>query len=244
MAITFNNSSGTGYTYSEDTGDTGTTDVPAMSAPSDAASGALLIGFWGAGSDLAFSAQTPLLANVASTTELFSQLYEPDQHGELHCLYKHLSSTPTNGNWNATPSANRKRVAALLALTGHDSGSPIRAYAVATGTSTSITFPDTASVNDGDLVLRFAQILKQDWSYTFSGTTVGTVIRNSVPSTYHDGVFYGYDVKSGAGTPGTKTATWSGTVRYIAATVVIAASAGSGSSEAPPRRVTLLMGPP
>ncbi|MEY5060841.1 MAG: hypothetical protein RIS45_762 [Planctomycetota bacterium] len=228
MAISFTNTAGTGYAYSEDTGDTGTTDVPALATPSDAGSGKLLIGIWGAGADTSFSAQTPVLANAASTTEIINQAYAPDQVGELHCLYKLLASSPTNCNWNATPSANRKRVAAALIFDGIDTGSPIRSYAASTGNSGAVvTFPDTSSASAGDVVLRVCQILKQDWSYTYNGTTVGTVIRNSVPATYHDGVFYGYDTHSSGSTPGTKTATWSGTVRWIAATIVIAAAGGS-----------------
>lgn len=231
MAISINNTDGAGYTAYKN--GSGTWADASITTPSDAGSDDLLVEFLAASYPISpgFTAWTPTLNDVTGEAEVGSGLhYDGTSHDvEVHALYAALSSSPST--LNVTADGLFRRSALGLLVNGHDTGSPIRAYATGSGNGTTVTFPDTSSVNDGDMVLRFVHIGKEDTSLSFDAVSGVTDIWSDPASgNFAGGDYLGYSIKSGAGAPGTATMglTAGGNRDWVAMTIVVAV-AGGGS---------------
>jgi hypothetical protein len=233
MAIAFTNTSGTGYRFASNGSGDGSTDVPALANPSDIGSGKLLLGLWAgtdnAGAMVACAPVWPNISNEVNVTGSLTTLSSFDI--DMRVLYSLLASTPTNCNYDEANNSNRRNIGAVLVITGHDATTPVSQTATGNGTGTTVTFPDTASVNDGDMVLRWCVIGKDDESLSFSGFTGATTVISSPQSgLFRSGWFLGYDIKSGNGAPGTKALTLSASKNWKAYTVIVAVAGGGADT--------------
>jgi hypothetical protein len=222
MAIAFTNTTGDGFVYAEAGVTGGTTDVPACAAPSSATAGNLLLGFWSYQGTAATHA--PVLQNV-STTSVGSQQNTGSLGTAVHVRQAVLGSTPSNCDWNEPTGDDVRDYALMLAVSGIDTGTPIRdfAFSSAVSSGTTYTFPNTGSVNDGDMVVRFLVSVHDDWATADFTSYPGTlIVQDSNTGAFGVALFCSYTTKSGAGTPGTATATGSSGREYVSATVVIA----------------------
>jgi hypothetical protein len=143
-----------------------------------------------------------------------------------------LTTSPTNLNFNESVGGQRRQSAIGLIFSGHDTINPIAAYATNSGTGTTITFPDTSSVADGDYILRVTFVAHEDVTCSFSSFTGSTTIANLPESgSFRNGLFAGFSVKSGAGAPGTDTVTLNNSFQWVSLTIVVkAAFSGGGLS--------------
>lgn len=138
-------------------------------------------------------------------------------------------STPFQGN-NAN-AASAQKTMLVIAVTGANTTTPIRATAVSTGTSTAPLCPTTASINAGDLVLR-----KAIWHDDGDGAAVTRVGGSHTAGPLHQpaaangkAIMVDYYVASGSGAPGTATFGIAASRPWVCETTVYAA-AGGGSS--------------
>jgi hypothetical protein len=143
--------------------------------------------------------------------------------------------TPSDGaitlDYAGRSSTATQKTGMIFAFTGVDTSTPVAATGTPnTGTGTTITFPDTASVSSGDLILRICS-----WEGTGASTpsisaftgVAATKLPNSGTNT---GIALAA-VSSSGGAPGTATATLSASESWIAFTVVL--KAASSTSVAP-----------
>lgn len=235
MAISFTNTVNVGYAYTNGGTVTGTTSVPTIATPSDAANGKLLVGFWaGVAGTGTISAQNASLPNVTGDTSITGSLDALGTYSiDMRLRYAKLTGSPSNCNWNESTGGSRRALGAVLIIDGHDTTTPIRTYSSTpnTGNGTTVTFPDSdASASDGDMVIRWCVIGKEDTALSFSSFTgATTIIDNPESGNFRSGLFVGSDIQSGAGQPGTKAVTLSAARDWKAYTTVVAvAGAASG----------------
>jgi hypothetical protein len=141
-----------------------------------------------------------------------------------------LSADPATIDYNHDNVTGATKSAVVMVFTGHDTGSPIRAFGTpAQGNGTSCVCPDTTSATSGDLILRTLVWLDDgdDLAITFPGS------HTAIASDYNPAGSNGLAIASafatsGGGTPGTATFTLPEARDYACFTTIIAtASAGA-----------------
>jgi hypothetical protein len=164
---------------------------------------------------------------------------------EVHSYYAKLASAPANLNGSDSGGGTWRTSAIGLIIAGQDLTTPIRAYATNSGYTTGgsgqeITFPDTSSVSDGDMVIRLAFAGHEDDTFThgtFTGTGSTSITNQPGNGSFRTAMWASYGIKSGAGAPGTATLGFgaAGASRnWIAKTIVIAVAGGGGGSSVAP----------
>jgi hypothetical protein len=231
MAIGFSTVQGTGWQMSESATATG---VHTVGMPTDGdVNGNYVLAALGARA-------TTLLATEALTVEDIVETPIVDvatASRSAGVAGGFQDGTPSDGtislSYASAGTTNTAKSGLLIAASGVDTSTPIAASASNTGVGTTVTFPDTASVSSGDLILRIVF-----WEGT-AGTDVPAIsgfteqFGSDLPGgDTRLGVAAGSSTSSG-GAPGTTTATLSVSTEWLAFTVVLKAAGGGGGDGGP-----------
>ncbi len=147
-----------------------------------------------------------------------------------------LTADGTPYNCNCDSAASAQKTAMLLAFTGHNVSTPIRAVGTtANGTSTAPQCPDTASASVGDMVVRIMTYDDDGDGLTVTrpgGSHTAGPLHQPVAAS-GKAIAIDFYVVGSAGAPGTATYGLSLSRQWTASTIVIQADGAAGTTITP-----------
>jgi hypothetical protein len=228
MAISYSTVDGTGWDALSQASNT--TALAGLTATAMDVSGNYVLGVIGTRNS-ALDTETVTIEDIASEAAIIDAT---DGTRSTGIAGGFQDGTPSDGaitiDYTNRVSLATAKCGLIFAASGVDTTTPVAASASNSGTGTTVTFPDTASVTSGDLILRICTWEGTGASLPSINAYTG-VVGSALPSSGTGvGISFGA-VSSSGGAPGTATATLSVSTEWIAFTVVL--KAASSTSVAP-----------
>ncbi len=227
MDVAFGNVAGTDYNYANQQANT---DL-AVTKPTAVVDGVVELVIAGIKTQTAGAA---VIANFANETVIQNQ--NSATLFNAQALWRQaFTADGASVDYNHTSADTHQRSVLVMALTGADTSSAIRAFGTAaSGNGTSATSPDTTAATSGDLIVRVLVWFDDGDTLTITHPGSHTAIAADFKPATADGMGLAVSFATSAGgTPGTAAWTISSARDYVAFTIVVAqasAAANPGNS--------------